>query len=72
MAKQTGSDRFELNKEDMWKVGKGLLVAAGGAALTYIAEVVTQVDFGSWTPVVVAGASVLVNLGRKWIANQKL
>lgn len=52
---------------DYSKIGKGLLIALGGAALTYIAQL--QFDFGSWTPVVVAVASAIVNWGRVYIAS---
>lgn len=63
-----GSNRFSLNAYDLKKVGIGLLVALAGAALTYFSEVITQIDFGSWTPIVVAGFSVLANIVRKWIS----
>jgi hypothetical protein len=56
---------FNLNVEDWGKVGKGLLIAVGGAALTYLGQFVTGSDFGEMTPIVVAGFSVLVNYMRK-------
>lgn len=52
---------------DYKKVGKGLLIALGGAALTYVAQL--QFDFGVWTPVAVAVASALINAGRVYIAS---
>lgn len=60
---------YSLNKEDMLKVGKGLLIACGGAGLTYLAEVVGLIDFGVYTPLIVAGAGVLVNFARKFLQN---
>lgn len=45
-------------------IGSG--IAAAGAALTYAAQAVSGVDFGVWTPVVVAALSVLANVARKF------
>lgn len=64
-----GSKRFSLNSEDTKKILIGLGVALAGAALTYFSSVITQVDFGPWTPIVVAGFSVVANIVRKWIAD---
>lgn len=60
-----------LDKTDWKKVGKGLLIAVAGAALTYATEFIPTVDWGSYTPVVVAGASVLINLAWKLLAENK-
>lgn len=57
-------------KLDFWKseafkkVVRGTLIAAGGAALTYLGEWVLTVDFGTWTPVVTALSSVLINAAK--------
>ena len=48
--------RFKLTKTDLTKVGTGVLVAIAGATLTY----------GDWTPVIVAGLSIVANIVRKW------
>ena len=66
-----GSNALSINKEDLTKLGKGLLIAVLGAALTYGSEWMSGADFGSWTPVVVAGWSVAVNFLRKFIASNK-
>jgi hypothetical protein len=58
--------RFKLTKTDLTKVGKGVLVAIVGAALTYLTEWAANTDFGSYTPVIVAGLSILANIVRKW------
>lgn len=63
-----GSKRFQLNSTDVKKILVGLGVALAGAALTYISSVITSVDFGSWTPIVVAAFSVVANVVRKWIS----
>lgn len=65
------SKRFQLNRADLVKIGTGALIAAGGAALTYIAEALPGVDFGEWTPMVVAISSVLINAARKWLTERE-
>lgn len=66
------SKKYSLNKTDGKQILKGLLVACGGALLTYVAQTISEVDFGSWTPVVVALSSVLVNAARKFLTGQSL
>jgi hypothetical protein len=65
-----GSPRFTLSGHDLGRITLGAGVAAGGALLTYLAQVVTEIDFGVWTPVVVMGASVLVNMARKFLSDR--
>lgn len=65
------SKRYELNKVDILKILKGLGIAVGGAALTFIAEVIPGINFGDWTPVAVAVSSALVNMGRKLLEGKK-
>ena len=64
------SEKFKLNKEDMKKIAIGAGVAIAGAVLTYITEVIPNVDFGSYTPVVVALFSILANAVRKLIVGK--
>jgi ABC-type antimicrobial peptide transport system permease subunit len=61
------SGKYQLNKEDLTKLGVGALVAVGGALLTYLADTIPGVDFGVYTPVVVAIASILINSARKFL-----
>jgi len=61
------SPKYSLTFDDAGKIGKGLLIAIAGAALTYLTEQIPNVNFGEWTPIVVAFWSVVVNLIRKWI-----
>lgn len=61
------SPKYKLNKLDLRKIGIGAAVAAGGALVTYGAELVAQIDFGDLTPLVVMAASILVNIARKWL-----
>ena len=64
------SERLKLNKEDGSKMFKGLLIALGGAAVAYVAELIPSVDFGAYTPIAVALGGVLVNTARKFLAKQ--
>lgn len=63
------SKRFSLNSADIISLGKGLLIACAGAALTYLTEQIPNVDFGQLTPVVVAAWSILANIVRKYISS---
>lgn len=69
MANKITSPSMSIDMIGLKKVGKGLLIAAAGAALTYLAEAIPGIDFGAWTPLVVAGTSVLVNFGRKFLSS---
>jgi hypothetical protein len=49
------------------KIAVGLGIAMGGAGLYYLAQVLVGLNAGAWTPVIVALASVLANIARKWL-----
>lgn len=61
------SKKFTLNKEDGLKILKGAGIALAGALLTYLADLIPSIDFGSYTPVVVSLSSILINAGLKFI-----
>jgi hypothetical protein len=61
------SEVFKLNGIDWKKLGKGLLIACGGAGLTYLGGAVTGLDFGTATPMIVAGLSFGINFLRKFL-----
>lgn len=63
------SKKYELKTEDFKKIGTGALIALGGALLTFTAETIPNIDFGEYTPVVVALSSILINAGRKFLIN---
>lgn len=65
------SKKFSLNKQDGLKIAKGAGIALGGALLTYVAQIVPEVEFGSYTALVVALSSVLINAGLKFIEEKK-
>lgn len=64
-----GSNSFTINAEDIKKLGKGMMIAVAGAALTYGTTWLADTDFGMWTPVIVAGWSITVNFVRRFIAD---
>jgi len=62
------SKKFALNREDVSSIGKGLFIACAGATVTYLSEVILKIDFGAYTPAVVALCSVIVNIVRKYLS----
>ena len=61
------SPKLSLNELDYKKILTGLGIAMAGAALTYIQDLIPTIDFGVWTPVVVALNSSLVNAARRFV-----
>ena len=61
-----------LAKVEWKKIATGAALAGGGAVLTYLAQWLSSSDFGAWGPLVVAVASVLLNIGRKLTISSKL
>ncbi len=64
------SPRFTLSKTDLNKIAAGAVVAVLGALLTYAADLLPNVDFGEYTPIVVALLSIAINAGRKFVAGK--
>lgn len=58
---------------EQWKsIGRGALVAAGGAVLSVLTTATTGVDFGPFlTPFVAAALAVLTNVVRKYTTEAK-
>jgi hypothetical protein len=65
------SKRFTLNQEDVIKILAGAGIALGGALVTYLTEIVGQIDLGQWTPVFVAVMSIAINALRKLVEGKK-
>lgn len=61
------SEKFKLNKEDGLKILKGAGIALAGALLTFLAELLPNIDFGQYTLVVAPILSILINAGLKFI-----
>jgi len=64
------SKKYTCNKEDLTKIGVGALVALGGALLTYCGEVITEIDLGQYTEIVVAISAIVINTCRKYLAGK--
>jgi hypothetical protein len=63
------SEVFKLDGIDFGKLLKGLIVAVVGAGLTYLTQWLSGQDFGTLTPMIVAGFGFLVNFLRKYLTN---
>lgn len=61
----------QIDTEGLKKVGKGALIAGAGAILTYLAEAIPGINFGQWTPIVMAIFSVGINFARKFLTSYK-
>lgn len=69
---------YTITKNDLISIGKGLLIAVGGAALTYLNSVILKTDFSvhygativNYTPIVYVFWSSVVNVGRKYLDGQ--
>ncbi len=58
-------DRLNLTYDDWASLGKGALVAAAGAVLTYTSEHLSAQDFGMYGPMAAAVLAIVVNYFRK-------
>lgn len=65
------SPKFNLTTTDWDSIKRGALVALAGALVVFLVETVSTLDVGAYTPFLVAIASVLVNVIRKWISEQR-
>jgi hypothetical protein len=64
--------RFALSKTDWSKILTGAIVAVLGALLTYVTNLIPQLNIpAEWLPSVTAGWAVIVNVVRKFITNNK-
>jgi hypothetical protein len=61
------SQPFSLDVVDVKKLGKGAAIAGGGAILTYLAAHLGDLNFGEYTPIVVAALSWGINFLLKYI-----
>lgn len=55
-----------ITKEDWIKIAKGLGIAVAGAAMTYVEQLLPMLEFGEYTPIVMAVNCVIVNIIRKY------
>jgi len=59
---------FSFDQATMVKIGKGILIAVGGALITYLAQFVGNTNFGVYTPVVVSVSAIIINIVKEYIA----
>lgn len=69
MAKQTGSESFNMDVEDWKKIGKGALIAFAGAALVQIGTYISSGVAFDWQIWLVGAVSVGINAGRKYLVD---
>ena len=62
--------KFSFDEETLIKIGKGFLIAMGGAVLTYLEEQIPHIDFGQFTGLVVALNSIMINTVREWMKGE--
>lgn len=65
------SARGKIILEDLKALAIGACIAGAGTVLTYLLEAIPKIDFGEWSPVVVAIASILINFIRKVLSETK-
>ena len=69
--KKQKSPSFHIDTKGWIKVGKGALIVGGAAVLTYLAEAIPGLDFGTSTPVVMGILSIVINFARKTLMSYK-
>jgi len=67
----TESEKYKLNLADGKKIGKGLMIAAGGSALIFLLELLPVIDWQGSEAVVIPIASVLINTALKLLKGNK-
>lgn len=65
------SPKFKIDAIGWKKIGKGALIAAGAAGVTYLLEALPTIDFGQYTIAVVGIAGIVLNTIRKWLSSYK-
>lgn len=61
------SKQFSLNNIDYKKILIGAGIALLGALATYLQDTIPSIDFGVYTPVIVAVNSILINTIRRFV-----
>ncbi len=63
------SPRFKLNASDLLKTMLFALMVGAAASLVWLMENAGLLDLGTWQPFVVAGIGSVLELVRRWLAN---
>jgi len=58
---------FSFDAITITKIGKGALIAGGGAFIVYALNALGELSFGVYTPIVTACVSILINVIREYI-----
>lgn len=58
------------DRETMKKIGKGALIAGGGALAVYVLQAIAGMDFGEATPLIVALCGILINAVREYMKGE--
>lgn len=68
-----GSTSFQLNRDDLIRIGRGAALAAAGAVVTFLAtEVVPHLDDSTAIGAVIAAvASTAINALRQWLRDTR-
>ncbi len=66
-----GPTSFTFQGVNWGKIGAGLLVAIAGAVLTYVSSWIVNVDFGAYTPIIMAVWTTIANIARKYISDNE-
>jgi hypothetical protein len=61
------SKKYSLNKTDLISIAKGGCLAIGGVILSYLVELIPNVDFGANSELVAAVLAILLNFARKFL-----
>jgi hypothetical protein len=61
------SKQFSLSNIDYKKILVGAGIALLGALATYLQDTIPSIDFGVYTPIIVAVNSIIINAIRKFI-----
>ncbi len=61
---------FQIDKKDWKRVIAGGAIVMAGAGLTYfVQDILPGMNFGEYTPIIVAICTILLNIIRKWSVN---
>lgn len=63
-------EAFSFDKETLKKIGKGALIAGGGAAVVDVLQFVQWYDFGAYSAIVGAVCSTLINALREYVKGE--
>ena len=64
-----GSAKFRLDMQDLVSVGKSALLVAAASGLTYLAQNLSEIDFGSFGVLLVPIVGTTLDTLIKWMKN---